>query len=84
MLCIIRRLNNNSLSGVFPLSLSNMTQLAFLDLSYNNLSGPVPRFAAKTFSIVGNPLICPTGTEPDCNGTTLIPMSMNLNQTGGK
>ncbi|KAG7555426.1 Leucine-rich repeat-containing N-terminal plant-type [Arabidopsis suecica] len=76
------RLNNNSLSGVFPLSLSNMTNLAFLDLSYNNLSGPVPRFAAKTFSIVGNPLICPTGTEPDCNGTTLIPMSMNLNQTG--
>ncbi|XP_010453748.1 PREDICTED: protein NSP-INTERACTING KINASE 1 isoform X2 [Camelina sativa] len=76
------RLNNNSLSGVFPLSLSNMTQLAFLDLSYNNLSGPVPRFAAKTFSIVGNPLICPTGAEPDCNGTTLIPMSMNLNATG--
>ncbi|KAL0735787.1 hypothetical protein Bca4012_011997 [Brassica carinata] len=76
------RLNNNSLSGVIPLSLSNMTQLALLDLSYNNLSSPVPRFAAKTFSIVGNPLICPTGKEPDCNGTTLIPMSMNLNETG--
>ncbi|KAG5403272.1 hypothetical protein IGI04_009391, partial [Brassica rapa subsp. trilocularis] len=76
------RLNNNSLSGVIPLSLSNMTQLALLDLSYNNLSAPVPRFAAKTFSIVGNPLICPTGKEPDCNGTTLIPMSMNLNDTG--
>ncbi|XP_009121529.1 protein NSP-INTERACTING KINASE 1 [Brassica rapa] len=75
------RLNNNSLSGVIPLSLSNMTQLALLDLSYNNLSSPVPRFAAKTFSIVGNPLICPTGKEPDCNGTTLIPMSMNLNET---
>ncbi|KAJ4882723.1 Protein NSP-INTERACTING KINASE 1 [Raphanus sativus] len=76
------RLNNNSLSGVIPLSLSNMTQLALLDLSYNNLCSPVPRFAAKTFSIVGNPLICPTGKEPDCNGTTLIPMSMNLNETG--
>ncbi|CAA7018154.1 unnamed protein product [Microthlaspi erraticum] len=76
------RLNNNSLSGVFPQSLSNMTRLALLDLSYNNLSGPVPRFAANTYSIVGNPLVCPTGTEPDCNGTTLIPMSMNLNQTG--
>ncbi|KAF2574534.1 hypothetical protein F2Q70_00006054 [Brassica cretica] len=75
------RLNNNSLSGVIPLSLSNMTQLVLLDLSYNNLSSPVPRFAAKTFSIVGNPLICPTGKEPDCNGTTLIPMSMNLNET---
>ncbi|GMY24493.1 protein NSP-INTERACTING KINASE 1-like [Fagus crenata] len=75
------RLNNNSLTGAFPLSLANMTQLAFLDLSYNNLSGPVPRFAAKTFNIVGNPLICPTGSEPDCNGTTLMPMSMNLNNS---
>ncbi|XP_075642114.1 protein NSP-INTERACTING KINASE 1-like [Castanea sativa] len=73
------RLNNNSLTGAFPLSLANMTKLTFLDLSYNNFSGPVPRFAAKTFNIVGNPLICPTGSEPDCNGTTLMPMSMNLN-----
>ncbi|CAH8390339.1 unnamed protein product [Eruca vesicaria subsp. sativa] len=76
------RLNNNSLSGIIPLSLSNMTQLALLDLSYNNLSAPVPRFTANTFNIIGNPLICPTGKESDCNGTTLIPMSMNLNDTG--
>ncbi|KAK8688819.1 hypothetical protein V6N13_087557 [Hibiscus sabdariffa] len=75
------RLNNNSLSGACPLSLANMTQLAFLDLSYNNLREPVPRFAAKTFSIVGNPLICPTGAEPECHGMTLMPMSMNLNST---
>ncbi|KDP24340.1 hypothetical protein JCGZ_25636 [Jatropha curcas] len=75
------RLNNNSLSGTFPMSLANMTQLVFLDLSYNNLSGPVPRFPAKTFNIVGNPLICPTGSEPECFGTTLMPMSMNLNST---
>lgn len=75
------RLNNNSLSGAFPMSLANMTQLAFLDLSYNNLSGPVPRFPAKTFNIVGNPLICATGSEAECNGTTLMPMSMNLNSS---
>ncbi|GAV60068.1 Pkinase domain-containing protein/LRRNT_2 domain-containing protein/LRR_8 domain-containing protein [Cephalotus follicularis] len=73
------RLNNNSLSGACPMSLANMTQLAFLDLSFNNLSGPVPRFAAKTFNIVGNPQICATGSEPECYGTALMPMSMNLN-----
>nr|TKS00142.1 protein NSP-INTERACTING KINASE 1-like isoform X1 [Populus alba] len=78
------RLNNNSLSGEFPMSLANMTQLVLLDLSFNNLSGPVPRFPTKTFSISGNPLICPTGSEPECYGTTLMPMSMNLNNTPSK
>ncbi|KAJ6364778.1 hypothetical protein OIU76_029699 [Salix suchowensis] len=58
-----------------------MTQLVLLDLSFNNLSGRVPRFPTKTFSIAGNPLICPTGSEPECFGTILMPMSMNLNRT---
>uniref|UniRef100_A0A5B7AKS7 non-specific serine/threonine protein kinase n=1 Tax=Davidia involucrata TaxID=16924 RepID=A0A5B7AKS7_DAVIN len=75
------RLNNNSLSGAIPMSLANMTQLAFLDFSYNNLSGPVPRFPSKTFNIVGNPLICATGSEQDCYGTTLMPMSMTVNSS---
>ncbi|XP_031110223.1 protein NSP-INTERACTING KINASE 1-like [Ipomoea triloba] len=73
------RLNNNSLRGEIPASLTNMTQLSLVDLSYNNLSGPVPRFPSKTINIVGNPLICATGSEPHCHGTTLLPMSMTLN-----
>ncbi|KAL8475955.1 hypothetical protein ACS0TY_028568 [Phlomoides rotata] len=74
------RLNNNSLSGDIPNSLTNMTQLSLLDLSYNNLSGPVPRFPSKTFNVIGNPLICETGREPQCTGSiTLMPMSMTLN-----
>ncbi|KAL7141196.1 hypothetical protein ABFS83_08G037100 [Erythranthe nasuta] len=74
------RLNNNSLSGEIPMSLTNMTQLSLLDLSYNNLSGPVPKFPPKTFNVIGNPLICETGSEEQCIGsTTLMPMSMPLN-----
>ncbi|KAK6931415.1 Protein kinase domain [Dillenia turbinata] len=69
------RLNNNSLSGALPMSLANMTQLDFLDLSYNNLSGPTPRLLAKTFSVVGNPLICASGTELDCYGTSQLSSS---------
>ncbi|KAL2335341.1 hypothetical protein Fmac_016554 [Flemingia macrophylla] len=75
------RLNNNSLDGEFPQSLSNMAQLSYLDLSYNNLSGPLPKILAKSFSIVGNPLVCVTEKEKNCHGMTVMPMSMNLNST---
>ncbi|XP_050226629.1 protein NSP-INTERACTING KINASE 1-like [Mercurialis annua] len=54
----------------------NNSTLLKSDFSYNNLSGPEPRFAAKTFNIAGNALICPTA---ECFGATFIPMSMNLN-----
>ncbi|XP_060191929.1 protein NSP-INTERACTING KINASE 1-like isoform X1 [Lycium barbarum] len=75
------RLNNNSLSGEIPASLANMSQLTLVDLSFNNLSGPVPKFPAKKFNIIGNPLICETGSEPDCYGMQLLPMSMTLNSS---
>ncbi|MCE3215899.1 Protein NSP-INTERACTING KINASE 2 [Datura stramonium] len=78
----ILRLNNNSLSGAVPLELSNMTQLTLLDLSFNNLSGPVPRLLAKTFNLLGNPIICATGKEPECNGTTTsMPLPFTLNNS---
>ncbi|KAL3367807.1 hypothetical protein AABB24_008929 [Solanum stoloniferum] len=76
------RLNNNSLSGAVPLELSNMTQLTLIDLSFNNLSGPVPRLLAKTFNLLGNPIICATGKEPECNGTTTsMPLPFTLNNS---
>ncbi|KAK6281073.1 hypothetical protein POUND7_014898 [Theobroma cacao] len=75
------RLNNNSLSGPIPSSLANMTQLTFLDMSFNNLSGPMPGFYAKTFNIVGNPLICATGNGQDCPRTRPMPISFSLNNS---
>jgi len=75
------RLNNNSLSGPIPSALATMTQLTFLDLSYNNLSGPVPRFQNKTFNVIGNPSICATGRENDCFGTTTLLSNFALNNS---
>lgn len=71
------RLNNNSLTGPIPQISGNMTQLTFLDLSFNNLSGPVPKLLAKTLIVFGNPMICATGKEPECNETAPMPLSFS-------
>ncbi|XVE98647.1 hypothetical protein REPUB_Repub03eG0124900 [Reevesia pubescens] len=79
------RLNNNSLSGLFPASLAKITQLAFLDLSYNNLSGPVPKLPARTFNIVGNPLICGSSSNEVCSGSiNAVPTSFSLGSSNGE
>ncbi|KAK6273094.1 hypothetical protein POUND7_010177 [Theobroma cacao] len=80
-----RRLNNNSLSGPFPASLAKIPQLAFLDLSYNNLSGSVPKFPARTFNIVGNPLICGSSSPELCFGSpNAVPLSVSLGSSNGE
>ncbi|KAK1315202.1 Somatic embryogenesis receptor kinase 1 [Acorus calamus] len=66
------RLNNNSLSGEIPVSLTNVTALQVLDLSNNNLSGTVPSngsFSLFTpISFANNRLLCGPGTTHPCPG----------------
>ncbi|XP_010940158.1 protein NSP-INTERACTING KINASE 3 isoform X1 [Elaeis guineensis] len=69
------RLNNNSLSGPCPDSLSNIKGLTLLDLSYNNLSGSLPKIFARTFNVVGNPLICGSNSKNNCSSVSLDPLS---------
>ncbi|KAL5211477.1 hypothetical protein ABZP36_022324 [Zizania latifolia] len=82
-------LSSNHFSGGIPNSVGHLQSLqyfglaCFRDLSYNNLSGPVPGSLARTFNIVGNPLICAAAREHDCYGTLPMPMSYNLNNTQG-
>ncbi|KDO62317.1 hypothetical protein CISIN_1g039819mg [Citrus sinensis] len=79
------RLNNNSLSGAFPVFLAKISELAFLDLSYNNLSGPVPKFPARTFNVAGNPLICGSSSTNVCSGSAnSVPLSFSLNSSPDK
>ncbi|KAL8040917.1 hypothetical protein ABFX02_10G131200 [Erythranthe guttata] len=81
----IGRVNNNSFSGAVPLPLATLPQLTFLDLSYNNLSGPVPNFPTKTFNIFGNPLICGSHSSEKCSESILAsPLAFSINQSSGK
>ncbi|GAB2267481.1 hypothetical protein Dimus_002464 [Dionaea muscipula] len=80
------RLNNNSLTGAFPGSVAMLSQLNFLDLSYNNLNGPVPNTRARTFSVVGNPLICGgKSTDYGCSSSVIsVPPSFSSGSSHGR
>lgn len=69
------RLNNNSLTGLIPGSLSKVEGLTLVDLSYNNLSGSLPKVSARTFKIVGNPLICGQASQNNCSVVYPEPLS---------
>ncbi|KAI4340746.1 hypothetical protein MLD38_025555 [Melastoma candidum] len=73
------RLNNNSLSGPCPDSLSNIQGLTLIDLSYNNISGSLPKTSARTFKIIGNPLICGSTASNNCSAVFPEPLSFAPN-----
>ncbi|XVF85014.1 hypothetical protein PTKIN_Ptkin17bG0084700 [Pterospermum kingtungense] len=70
------RLNNNSLTGACPDSVSKIGGLTLVDLSYNNLSGSLPKISARTFKVIGNPLICGPKASNNCSAVFPEPLSL--------
>ncbi|XP_028093645.1 protein NSP-INTERACTING KINASE 3-like [Camellia sinensis] len=69
------KLNNNSLTGSIPDTLSKVEGLTLVDLSFNNFSSSVPKIAARTFKIIGNPLICGPNSDNNCSVVYPEPVS---------
>nr|GMD97961.1 protein NSP-INTERACTING KINASE 3-like isoform X2 [Ipomoea batatas]GMD98824.1 protein NSP-INTERACTING KINASE 3-like isoform X2 [Ipomoea batatas] len=76
------RLNNNSLSGQIPESLSKVDGLTLVDVSFNNLSGRPPKLPARTFKVIGNPLICGQSSENNCS--VIYPEPLSFPPDAGK
>eukprot|EP00698_Gefionella_okellyi_P001098 TRINITY_DN1097_c0_g1_i1.p1 TRINITY_DN1097_c0_g1~~TRINITY_DN1097_c0_g1_i1.p1 ORF type:complete len:2798 (+),score=590.51 TRINITY_DN1097_c0_g1_i1:689-9082(+) len=77
--------NNNALTGSMPLGVSLFAKVAYLDLSYNSLTGTVPNLigltAMGTFLAQSNAL---SGTLPSIGGSNIRDFNLGSNQlTGG-
>ncbi|CAN4116214.1 unnamed protein product [Withania somnifera] len=68
-------LPSQSLSGTLSPGIGNLTNLQYVDVSYNNLSGTLPKISARAFKVLGNPLICGQGSENNCSAVYPEPLA---------
>ncbi|KAK8477679.1 hypothetical protein V6N13_087549 [Hibiscus sabdariffa] len=63
-------LSHNFFTGEIPASLGSLPELVYIDLSYNNLTGPIPQDGALgnagPTAFIGNPLLCGSPLKVSC------------------
>ncbi|KAH7658415.1 Non-specific serine/threonine protein kinase protein [Dioscorea alata] len=63
--------SHNLFSGLIPLSLGDLPEKVYIDLTYNNLSGPIPQNGALVnrgpTAFIGNPLLCGPPLKTPCS-----------------
>ncbi|XP_048429074.1 receptor protein kinase-like protein ZAR1 isoform X1 [Pyrus x bretschneideri] len=64
-------LSHNLFSGAIPASLGNLPEKVYIDLTYNNLSGPIPQNGALMnrgpTAFIGNPNLCGPPLKNPCS-----------------
>ncbi|KAG1347066.1 receptor protein kinase-like protein ZAR1 [Cocos nucifera] len=71
-------LSHNLFSGAIPPSLGNLPEKVYIDLTYNNLSGPIPQDGSLDnrgpTAFIGNPGLCgPPLKNPCPSGASSVP-----------
>ncbi|KAE8654977.1 hypothetical protein F3Y22_tig00117034pilonHSYRG00357 [Hibiscus syriacus] len=64
-------LSHNFFTGVIPASLGSLSETVYVDLSYNNLTGPIPQNGALgnagPTAFMGNPFLCGLPLKISCH-----------------
>lgn len=67
-------LSHNHFSGSIPASLGNLPEKVYIDLTYNNLNGPIPQNGALMnrgpTAFIGNPGLCGPPLKNSCGSDT--------------
>lgn len=76
--------SHNLFSGLIPPSIGDLPEKVYIDLAYNNLSGPIPRNGTMVNrgpnAFAGNPLLCGPPLKKSCSEG--VPVNGGDNRSG--